>query len=222
MRRLTTATPASRLPLARLFEQQPIEELLELRSILAAQNLVAKIHENPIPRRLTENDAYLEWVKTKCRSKSSVKQMDKTAFDAFVKNVSVYLQQQEEQVFNEFGKIGPMEEEELTGHKAAEFVEAVKLKMARHMCMQTAMSFELLDKDKDGVRCSDVSRRQCGKRNGVQAYFRLYDYDAKVGDGRDFCDSNSCSTNASRRDEAHGTRVCCSQLPLALVTTLLP
>uniref|UniRef100_A0AAV1U0Y1 EF-hand domain-containing protein n=1 Tax=Peronospora matthiolae TaxID=2874970 RepID=A0AAV1U0Y1_9STRA len=159
MRRLTTATPASRLPLARLFKRQPIEELLELRSILAAQNLVAKIHENPIPRRLNESDAYLEWVKRKCRSKSSVKQMDKTAFDAFVKDVSVYLQQQEEQVFNECGKIGPMEEEELSGHKAEEFVEAVKLKMARHMCMQTAMSFELLDKDKDGkVHVDEVEK----------------------------------------------------------------
>ena len=130
-----------------------IEELPELRSIVAVQNLVAKISHDPVPRRLNENNAYAQWVQTHRSSQSLTGQMDKTAFDAFVKDVRVYLQTIEEEAWQECGKIGPMEEEELGGHKADEFVEAVKLKMARHMCTQTAMSFELLDKDKDGVQC---------------------------------------------------------------------
>ncbi|CAI5722657.1 unnamed protein product [Hyaloperonospora brassicae] len=181
MRRLTTATSASRL--SRLFQQQPIEELLELRSIVAVQDLVAKISDDPVPRRLNENNAYVQWVQTHRSSQSLTGQMDKTAFDAFVKDVSVYLQTIEAEAWQECGKIGPMEEEELGGHKADEFVEAVKLKMARHMCTQTAMSFELLDKDKDGkVFVDEVTKllQVVAHGNGtkwLKSQFDLYDAD---------------------------------------------
>lgn len=116
------------------------------------QNLVAKIPEQLTPRRLNENDAYHRWMET-YRSSNSLTQLDKDAFDAFVKEAGVYVQTQEEEAFQDCSKIGPMEqEEELNSTKADAFVEAVKMKLARHMCTQAAASFELLDKDKDGKR----------------------------------------------------------------------
>ena len=131
-----------------------LEDLPELRSILAVQNLMAKIPENPMPLRLNENEMYSQWIQT-YRSNTSLALLDKEIFGAFVKEAGVYLQTQEEEAFQDCEKIGPMEEEELISPKADAFVEAVKIKLARHMCMRTAASFELLDKDKDGERCNE-------------------------------------------------------------------
>jgi len=130
----------------------PLEELPELKSILAVQNLVAKIPEQPQPRRLNQDGAYRRWIET-YRSSNSLNaqsQLDKDAFDAFVKEAGVHLQQQEQEAFEGCDKVGPMPEEQLDSLEALAFVEAVKVKLARHMCTQAAASFELLDKDKDG------------------------------------------------------------------------
>ncbi|CAH0480672.1 unnamed protein product [Peronospora belbahrii] len=172
----------SRLSLRRLFKQQFIADLPELRSILAVQNLVAKIPKNPSPRRLNENDAYCQWIKTYC-SINSLKQLDKDDFDAFMKEIDVYLQTQEEEAFQDCGMIGPMEAEELNSPQADAFVEAVKMKLARHMCSHTAASFELLDKDKDGkVYVKEVEKllQVITQGNGTEwlkSQFQLYDAD---------------------------------------------
>ncbi|KAF1781718.1 Thioredoxin, conserved site [Phytophthora cactorum] len=119
-----------------------------LKSILAVQNLVAKIPEQPKPHRLNENDAYRRWIEAyrKSNSLNALSQLDKDAFNAFVKEAGVYLQKQEEEAFQGCNKIGPMEDEELSSPKADAFVEAVKVKLSRHMCTQAAASFELLDR----------------------------------------------------------------------------
>ncbi|GMF44148.1 unnamed protein product [Phytophthora fragariaefolia] len=178
MRRMSTtaAAPAraSRLSLARAFQQQPIgectwpqdadaddadsptsawpEELPELRSILAVQNLVAKIPEQPAPRHLSEGGAYRQWLDDYRRSNAlgAETQLDKDAFAAFAKEAGEYLQRQEDEAFQGCDKIRPLEDEELASPEAEAFVEAVKVKLARHMLSQAAASFELLDKDKDG------------------------------------------------------------------------
>ncbi|CAI5743194.1 unnamed protein product [Peronospora destructor] len=178
----TSRLSLGRLSLGRLFQQQPIEDLPELRSILAVQNLVAKIPENLLPRHLNENNAYRQWIKT-YRSINSLTQLDKETFDAFVKEAGVYLQTQEEEAFQDCGKIEPMEEEELISPKADAFVEAIKMKLARHMCICTAASFELLDKDKDGkVHVDDVEKllQVAAYGNGTEwlkSQFHLYDAD---------------------------------------------
>ncbi|KAG3113600.1 hypothetical protein PI124_g7052 [Phytophthora idaei] len=191
MRRLSTVAAAaptrssSRLSLGRLFQQQPIEELSELKSILAVQNLVAKIPEQPKPRRLNENDAYRRWIEAyrKSNSLNALSQLDKDAFNAFVKEAGVYLQKQEEEAFQGCNKIGPMEDEELSSPKADAFVEAVKVKLSRHMCTQAAASFELLDKDKDGkVHVDEVEKllQVAAHGNGIEwlkSQFHLYDVD---------------------------------------------
>ncbi|GMF24806.1 unnamed protein product [Phytophthora lilii] len=175
MRRLSTTAAAApaRLSLTRLFQSQPIgawpastraaatladrlcvspEELPELRSVLAVQNLVAKIPAQPAPRQA---DAYRQWIESYRRSNALEQQtqLDKDAFDAFVKQAQQYLQQQEDEAFHGCDKIGPMEDEQLSSPPAEAFVEAVKLKLSRHMCSQAAGSFELMDKDKDGGCC---------------------------------------------------------------------
>ncbi|KAE8878037.1 hypothetical protein PF005_g8253 [Phytophthora fragariae] len=191
MRRLSTAAAAaaparaSRLSLGRLFQQQPIEELPELRSLLAVQNLVATIPEQPQPRRLSENDACRQWLETyrSSNSLSAQTQLDKDAFDAFVKEAGAYLQRQEDEAFQGCDKVGPMEEEELGSPKAEAFVEAVKLKLSRHMFTQAAASFELLDKDKDGkVQVEEVEKllQVAALGNGpdwLKSQFQLYDAD---------------------------------------------
>ncbi|KAG7381968.1 hypothetical protein PHYPSEUDO_005439 [Phytophthora pseudosyringae] len=190
MRRLSTAAAAparssARLSLGRLFQQQPIDELPELRSILAVQNLVAKIPEQPKPRRLSENDAYHRWI-VAYRSSNSLgaqSQLNQDAFDAFVKEAGVYLQKQEEEAFQSCDKIGPMEEEEINSPRADAFVEAVKMKLSRHMCTQAAASFELLDKDKDGkvhVEAVEKLLHVAAHGNGTEwlkSQFHLYDAD---------------------------------------------
>ncbi|KAL3664179.1 hypothetical protein V7S43_011060 [Phytophthora oleae] len=184
MRRLSTAS-ASRLSLRRLLQQQPIEELPELRSILAVQNLAAKIPEQPKPRRLSEDDAYRRWMEMYRNSNSldAQAQLDKDAFDAFVKEAGVYLQTQEEEAFQGCDKIGPMEEEELNSPKADAFVEAIKLKLSRHIFAQATGSFELLDKEKDGkVHIGEVEKlmQVAAQGNGMewlQSQFYLYDAD---------------------------------------------
>ncbi|CAH0489772.1 unnamed protein product [Peronospora farinosa] len=171
----TSRLSLGRLSLGRLFQQQPIEDIPELRSILAVQNLVAKIPENPIPRCLNKNDAYCQWIKTYC-SINYLTMLDKETFGAFVKEAGVYLQTQEDEAFQDCGNIGPMEEEELISPKADAFVEAVKIKLARHMCIRTAASFELLDKDKDGK--IHVDEYEIHINHDVpQGLFHLYDAD---------------------------------------------
>ncbi|ETK72463.1 hypothetical protein L917_20144 [Phytophthora nicotianae] len=190
MHRLSAALTAptrssSRLSLGRLFKQQPIEELPELRSILAVQNLVAKIPEQPKPRRLNENDAYRQWIETyrNSNSLSAQSQLDKDAFNAFVKEASDYLQKLENEAFDGCDKIGPMEDEELSSPKADAFVEAVKMKLSRHICTQAVSSFDLLDKDKDGkVRVDEVEKLLQVEAHGngiewLKSQFHLYDAD---------------------------------------------
>ncbi|UIZ21657.1 hypothetical protein KXD40_000730 [Peronospora effusa] len=180
----TSRLSLGRLSLGRLLQQQPIEDIPELRSILAVQNLVAKIPENPFPRCLNKNDAYCQWIKTYC-SINSLTMLDKETFGAFVKEAGVYLQTQEDEAFQDCGNIGPMEEEELISPKADAFVKAVKIKLARHMCIRTAASFELLDKDKDGERCYESTFIKSGyltyeihiNHDVPQGLFHLYDAD---------------------------------------------
>ncbi|CAI5720668.1 unnamed protein product [Peronospora effusa] len=178
----TSRLSLGRLSLGRLLQQQPIEDIPELRSILAVQNLVAKIPENPFPRCLNKNDAYCQWIKTYC-SINSLTMLDKETFGAFVKEAGVYLQTQEDEAFQDCGNIGPMEEEELISPKADAFVKAVKIKLARHMCIRTAASFELLDKDKDGkIHVDEVTRllQVAVHGNGTEwlkSLFHLYDAD---------------------------------------------
>ncbi|KAK1934401.1 hypothetical protein P3T76_011010 [Phytophthora citrophthora] len=162
-----------------------MQELPELRSILAVQNLVAKVPEQPKPRRLSEDDAYRRWMEV-YRSSNSLDdqtQLDKDAFDAFVKEAGAYLQTQEEEAFQVCDKIGPMEEEELSSPKADAFVEAIKLKLSRHIFAQATGSFDLLDKNKDGkVHIDEVEKllQVAAQGNGkewLRNQFCLYDAD---------------------------------------------
>ncbi|KAL4161034.1 hypothetical protein PRNP1_001591 [Phytophthora ramorum] len=187
MRRLSTAsastsTAAPARALRRLFKHQPIEELPELKSILAVQNLVAKIPQQPKPHALRENEAYRRWIET-YRSSNSLgdqTQLDKETFDALVKEAGAYLQTREDEAFQDCDRIGPLDEEELSSPKAEAFVEAVKMKLSRHMT-QAAASFELLDKDKDGkVDVEEVEKllQVAAHGNGpewLKSQFHLYD-----------------------------------------------
>eukprot|EP00644_Phytophthora_capsici_P015033 jgi/Phyca11/511142/fgenesh2_kg.PHYCAscaffold_76_\ len=76
-----------------------------------------------------------------------------------------------------------MEEEELSSPKADAYVEAIKLKLSRHIFTHATGSFELLDKDKDGkVRIGEVEKllQVAAQGNGkewLQNQFYLYDAD---------------------------------------------
>ncbi|TDH69122.1 hypothetical protein CCR75_005446 [Bremia lactucae] len=127
------------------------EELPELKSIRAVQDLVARIPMQPRPLFINENDACLQWLNTHC-SKSAYgaeSQLGKDAFAVLIDGVGKYLLKREEIAFQECDKIGPMENDDLDCAKADAFVEAVKMKLSRHMCKQLEACFELLDKDKD-------------------------------------------------------------------------
>ncbi|KAF1779051.1 EF-hand domain pair [Phytophthora cactorum] len=168
MRRLSTVAAAaptrssSRLSLGRLFQQQPIGTI-GAQEHFGRANLVAKIPEQPKPHRLNENDAYVGGLRRT--------------------EAGVYLQKQEEEAFQGCNKIGPMEDEELSSPKADAFVEAVKVKLSRHMCTQAAASFELLDQDKDGkVHLDEVEKllQVAAHGNGIEwlkSQFHLYDVD---------------------------------------------
>lgn len=186
--RVSSVSRPSRLSFRHLLKQQPIEELPELKSILSVQNLVAKIPEQPNPRRLIENDAYYRWIAAYCskNSMSAKSQLDKSAFDDFMKEAGIFLLKQEEEAFQDCNKIGPMIESDLSSSEADAFVEAVKVKLSRHMCKHNEASFELMDKDKDGEVCTqDVTKllRVAAHGNGtdwLKHQFHLYDAD---GDG---------------------------------------
>ncbi|KAF4317208.1 hypothetical protein BBO99_00003714 [Phytophthora kernoviae] len=189
MRRMSTAVAApARSRLRNLFQQQPLEDIPELKSILAVQTLVTKVRDHPAPRQLKEKGAYHQWIET-YRSRNnynSQTQLGREAFDAFMKEAGVYLQKQEEEAFQGCEKIGAMDESELRSPQAEAFVEAVKLKLSRHICMQAAGSFDYLDKDKDGkIQLCDVEKLLlvAAQGNGTEwlkSQFHVYDAD---GDG---------------------------------------
>ncbi|KAG7399817.1 hypothetical protein PHYBOEH_007816 [Phytophthora boehmeriae] len=189
MRRMSTAVAApARSRLRKVFQQQPIEDIPELKSILAVQNLVSKIPDQPAPRQLKEKGAYHQWIESYCSRKNYNRQtqLDREAFDALMKEAGAYLQSQEKEAFQGCEKIGVMDESELRSPQAVAFVEAVKLKLSKHMCMQAANSFEHLDKDKDGkIQLCDVEKllQVAAQGNGTEwlkSQFHVYDAD---GDG---------------------------------------
>ncbi|EGZ25065.1 hypothetical protein PHYSODRAFT_539963 [Phytophthora sojae] len=77
-----------------------------------------------------------------------------------------------------------MDDEELCSPKAEAFVEAVKLKLSRHMFTQAVASFELLDKDKDGkVQVEEMEKLLQAAALGnspewLKSQFQLYDADS--------------------------------------------
>ncbi|KAF4028417.1 hypothetical protein GN244_ATG19910 [Phytophthora infestans] len=191
MWRLPTAVVAptrtsSRRSLGHLFQHQIIEELPELRSILAVQNLVAKIPEQPKSHCLSKNDAYLQWIEMYRNNNSlnAQSQLNKDVFTAFMKEASEYLQKLEEEAFQGCDKIGMMEDEDICSPKADAFLEVVKLKLSKHMCTEAAASFELLDKDNDGkVHIDEVEKllQVAAYGNGrewLRSQFHLYDADS--------------------------------------------
>lgn len=60
------------------------------------------------------------------------------------------LKEQEAVALDGKPKIAVLDEAAATGADGLAYVEAIKLKLARHMCTQAGGAFELLDKDKDG------------------------------------------------------------------------
>jgi Ca2+-binding EF-hand superfamily protein len=69
------------------------------------------------------------------------------------------LKTKEDEALRAAPAVGVMAEDALEQPDAVAFVEAAKLKLARHMCAQAASAFELLDKDKDGkVQVAQLDR----------------------------------------------------------------
>ncbi|RLN96359.1 hypothetical protein BBJ28_00007918 [Nothophytophthora sp. Chile5] len=115
----------------------------------------------------SQSDAYRRWLETyrDTNTFGGQTQLDKDGFDAFVREAAVYLQKLEDEAFQSSGKIRALQESDLDSAEAEAYVEAIKLKMSRHMCLQTATCFELLDRDNDGwwmalsVVASDMAQR---------------------------------------------------------------
>lgn len=75
------------------------------------------------------------------------------AFDELFQGAEAQIRAKEDAALQTQAPIEALEEEQLKEAEASEFVEAIKLKLARHMCAQAGRAFELLDKDKDGADC---------------------------------------------------------------------
>ncbi|RLN61373.1 hypothetical protein BBJ28_00012053 [Nothophytophthora sp. Chile5] len=159
----------------------------------SVQHLVAKIPAQPAARQLTESGAHRRWLET-YRGTNTFRgqtQLNKDGFDAFVREVAVYLQKLEDEAFQSSGKIGALQESDLDSAEAEAYVEAIKLKMSRHMCMQAATCFELLDRDNDGwwmalsMAVTDTAQQESVSISGLTlsglallpGQFRLYDAD---------------------------------------------
>lgn len=81
------------------------------------------------------------------------------AYAALFQGAVAHLKAKEDEALQGTPAVGVVGEEELEQPDAVAFVEAAKLKLARHMCAQAASAFELLDKDKDGmVQVAQVDR----------------------------------------------------------------
>lgn len=179
MRRMSTAR------VRRLFQSPPLEELPELRSIAAVQSLMGRVAEQPVLKARGDYRAWIDGYRSS-NSLTSQTQLDKGAFDAFVGEAGAFLREQEDEAFRGCEKIGPMDDAELESEQAGAFVEAVKLKLSRHICAQAAASFEQLDKDKDGkIHVGEVEKllQVAAEGNGTEwlkSQFHVYDAD---GDG---------------------------------------
>jgi hypothetical protein len=80
-----------------------------------------------------------------------------------VQDSVTYLKTIEDAAWQEKPKIGVIEESDIATQASSEYIEAFKVKLAKHKCANATKYFEQLDKDKDGA----MLRHQLGK--GVRA-----------------------------------------------------
>lgn len=136
------------------------EDLVELKTIQSVQRLVEQIPKDPAPKKLLDGDGnsnrdgFASWLKQYQADKQWGKSalVDKPAFDALVQDCVAFMKAIEDGVWQNNAKVAVMDESEIDSTVASEYVEAFKLKLAKHKCASAATYFDKLDKDKDG-RC---------------------------------------------------------------------
>uniref|UniRef100_K3WYC7 EF-hand domain-containing protein n=1 Tax=Globisporangium ultimum (strain ATCC 200006 / CBS 805.95 / DAOM BR144) TaxID=431595 RepID=K3WYC7_GLOUD len=174
----------------KMFQQVPIGELVEMKTIASVQRLVEQIPSDPVPKRLTpsgsSDQGYAQWLQQYQASKQweSSSHLDKQEFEALVQDSVTYLKTIEDAAWQEKPKIGVIEESDIATQASSEYIEAFKVKLAKHKCANATKYFEQLDKDKDGkVSVKDVDKLLRVLTNGstadwLQSQFQLFDTDS--------------------------------------------
>lgn len=141
------------------------EDLVELKTIQSVQRLVEQIPKDPTPKKLLGDhgiagrDGLASWLSQYQvdRQWDPTAQVDKQAFEALVSDCVAFIKTIEDEAWQNSAKVAVMDESELHSPTASAYVEAFKLKLAKHKCASAAGFFDNLDKDKDGrVCCSDI------------------------------------------------------------------
>ncbi|KAF1316725.1 hypothetical protein FI667_g15256, partial [Globisporangium splendens] len=143
----------------KMFQHVPIGELVEMKTIASVQRLVEQIPSDSVPKRLASSGSsgqgYAQWLQQYQASKQwqSTSHLDKVEADcvrSLVQDSVSYLKTIEDATWEEKPKIGVIEESDIVTPEASEYIEAFKVKLAKHKCANAAKYFEQLDKDKDG------------------------------------------------------------------------
>lgn len=131
---------------------------MELKTIQSVQRLAEQIPKDPAPKKLLggndngNRDGFASWLTQYQADKQWGKnaQVDKPAFEALVQDCVTFIKTIEDDVWQSNAKVSVMDESEMDSAIASEYVEAFKLKLAKHKCASAAAYFDNLDKDKDG------------------------------------------------------------------------
>ncbi|TYZ66878.1 hypothetical protein PybrP1_011324 [[Pythium] brassicae (nom. inval.)] len=194
MRRFSTTTAAAsdvagatarRWSLSALLQQQPIEELPELKTLSAVQRLAEQLSQTPAPARLLTGDSdshtpgLTSWLQRYQAEKqwNAAAQVDKQAFEALVADCVAHIKAVEDVAWKAAGAVDA--ESTTDAH-----VEALQVQLARAKCAGAATSFELLDKDKDGHVSLEQAQKLLETLAGgntdewLQKQFELFDADS--------------------------------------------